>query len=269
MKSTVISLSRYMMYIFVSVAVISVTSSCSDNKTADNADKDQSEISNLNQSDELKGTEQGNDWKLLSSGTEAWRSTDGENFPEQGWTLENGILAFVPVENGHGGGSIITKKKYTNFELSLDFKIEEGGNSGIKYNVVDNYPGYEGNYLGLEYQILDDERHPDAKKGRDGNRTIASLYDMIPASDDKKVRPEGEWNHARIIKTNNQCEHWLNGEKVVSFTIGSPEYRELVDQSKYNIYENFGEIGTGHILLQAHGNPVSFRNVRIRVPSEG
>jgi hypothetical protein len=100
--------------------------------------------------------------------------------------------------------------------------------------------------------------------GRDGNRTVASLYDLIAAPEDKKVRPVGEWNEARIVSRGKHVEHWLNGEKVVEFERGSPEYRELVAQSKYKIWKDFGERPEGHILLQDHGNRVSFRNLKIR-----
>ncbi|MDR8389913.1 DUF1080 domain-containing protein [Aliifodinibius sp. S!AR15-10] len=263
MKTTITFFLRYSVIIFGFGVFVFITTSC-EKKSFDDG---QLETNQSNQINVLTEAEQKNGWELLFDGmsTESWRSTHSQEFPKEGWRVENGILSFVPVENGHGGGDIITKKQYANFELSLEFKIERGGNSGIKYNVVNNYPGHEGNYLGLEYQILDDEHHPDAKRGQDGNRTISSLYDMIPASSQKQVYPEGKWNNARIVVDGNQCEHWLNGDKVVSYNLGSPGYKELVAKSKYHIYENFGEVEVGHILLQAHGDPISFRNIKLRV----
>lgn len=203
-----------------------------------------------------------NSWVSLSDSTK-WRFTSSKSFPADIWQFEDGILFFEPGK-GHGGGSIITNKKYKNFKLRLDFKIRKGGNSGIKYNVINSYPGFEGKYLGLEYQLLDDKNHPDARRGKNGNRTLASLYDMIPASKDKNVNALGNWNSAKIISDENEVEHWLNGEKVVSYEIGSENYKQLVQKSKYGKYENFGNVEEGHILLQAHGDSVYFKNIEIK-----
>ena len=162
------------------------------------------------------------------------------------------------------GGDIVTVDQYSDFELELEFRITPGANSGIKYFVDPELNKGEGSAIGLEFQILDDDAHPDAQMGRDGNRTMASLYDLIPASGDKSVRPVGEWNEARLVSRGTHVEHWLNGEKVLEFERGSPAFRELVAQSKYKVWKDFGESPEGHILLQDHGNRVSFRNVKIR-----
>jgi hypothetical protein len=124
-----------------------------------------------------------------------------------------------------------------------------------------------GSAIGLEYQILDDVQHPDAKMGRDGNRTLASLYDLIAADAGKQPNPIGEWNTARVFVKNSKVEHWLNGKKVLEYERGTPAFRDAVAASKYKNMTGFGEWAEGHILLQDHGNKVSFRNIKIRVPA--
>lgn len=124
-----------------------------------------------------------------------------------------------------------------------------------------------GSAIDLEFQILDGARHPDAKLGKDGDLTIGSLYDLIPASADKKPNPIGEWNTARIVSSGKHVEHWLNGAKVVEYHRGSPDFRKHVAESKYKGIPEFGEWADGHILLQDHGNQVSFRNIKFRVPA--
>lgn len=212
------------------------------------------------------------EWTYLFDGenTEHWRTVYEDSFPEDGWVVEDSILTVLASNGRRGGeaGSIVTKQQYADFELQLDFKLTKGANSGIKYFVVENLDFFEGDPdgrgIGLEYQILDDANHPDAKRGVNGNRTVASLYDLIPATKDKQVNPLGEWNHARLISKDNHIEHWLNGEKVLEYERGSDAYRALVDNSKYHVYEGFGMADSGHILLQDHGNRVSYKNIRIR-----
>jgi len=214
-------------------------------------------------------------WKLLFDGksTDGWREVYGDAFPDDGWTVHDNMLTVLESNGrqGGGGGSIVTDEQYSDFELKLDFKITKGANSGIKYFVVEN-PEYfkddpngpSGRGIGLEYQILDDKNHPDAKKGVNGNRTLASLYDMIPAAKDKKVNPIGEWNHARIVSKGHHVEHWVNGEKVLEYERGGDAFMALYDKSKYTKYPNFGLAKKGHILLQDHGTRVSFKNIKIR-----
>jgi hypothetical protein len=161
-----------------------------------------------------------------------------------------------------GGGDIVTVDEYGNFDLFFEFMITEGANSGVKYFVTEDYAS-TGSAIGLEYQILDDQRHPDAKMGRDGNRTVASLYDLIPSAN-KRFNGIGQWNAGHIVSINGHVEHWLNGFKVLEYERGSEEYRKLVQESKYKDYAGFGEADKGHILLQDHGNEVCFRSIKIR-----
>ena len=210
-------------------------------------------------------------WHLLFDGktTQGWHSTHGPGFPATGWEVKDGLLSVTEHggEEGGNAGDILTTRKYTNFELIVDFRITPGANSGIKYFVDTNYaPGHDGHgsAIGFEYQVLDDAVHPDAKKGRDGDRTEASLYDMIPAAKDKPVKPVGEWNTARIVIRGTHGEHWLNGVKVVEYDRATPQFRQIVAASKFHVYPNFGEANDGYILLQDHGFPVSFRNIKIR-----
>lgn len=225
----------------------------------------------------LTAQEKTDGWKLLWNGKTAdgWRSAKSENFPTSGWVMKDGVLT-VQANGGEesaAAGDIVTRKRYANFELTVDFKITPGANSGIKIFVqpnispIDKKTGEKtavGSAIGLEFQILDDLRHPDAKLGRDGDRTIGSLYDLMPAPTNKLVMPMGEWNHARIVSQGNHVEFWLNSQKTLEFERGSPEFRQLVAESKYKNIPDFGEWADGHILLQDHGNEASFRNVKIR-----
>lgn len=213
----------------------------------------------------LTALEQQQGFKLLWDGktTNGWRGASLENFPEKGWKLQDGILSIEPTEGK--GGDIVTTEAYANFELSVDFKLVEGGNSGIKYFID---PALVHSSLGLEYQLLDDDKHPDAKAGRDGNRTTASLYDLIPAPKDKVFKKIGEWNTAKIVSNGNHTEHWLNGVKVLEYERNSDEYKRLIALSKYKDLPNFGIGEKGRILLQNHGDQVFFRNIKIRqIPS--
>jgi hypothetical protein len=211
-------------------------------------------------------TEQG--WKLLFDGktTDGWRSSHGPTFPATGWEVKDGLLTVTDTGGEEGGdaGDIITTRKYANFELTAEFRITRGANSGIKYFVDPELNKGPGSSIGMEYQILDDAVHPDAKKGLNGDRTLASLYDMIPAAKDKPVKPIGEWNTARIVIRGAHGEHWLNGKKVVEYDRFTPQFRKLVADSKYHVWPKFGELHDGYILLQDHGFPVSFRNIKIR-----
>jgi hypothetical protein len=196
--------------------------------------------------------------------TNAWKNIKSDNFPEHGWKVEDGILTVLAKTEEHEGGhDIVTKEQFANFELELGIRLSEGANSGVKYMIIDSYPGKKGQYLGLEYQLIDNEKHPDAKLGRNGNRKMAALYDILPTRENIKINPAGEWNKVKIVVDKNRVEHWLNDKKVIVFNRNSDSYKELVRLSKYNKLENFGAQEKGHILLQGHGNEVSFRNIKI------
>lgn len=215
-------------------------------------------------------------WRALFDGvdTGAWRSAISDSFPARGWTIAGGVLSVERSGGGEsaGGGDLLTRERFSDFELSVDFRLTPGANSGIKYFVqpalrpIDGagQPAATGSAIGCEFQLLDDQRHPDAQLGRDGNRTLASLYDLIPAAAGKPRRPIGEWSTARIVARGVHVEHWLDDVKVLEYERGSDSFRALVAQSKYRNIAGFGEWRDGHVLLQDHGDSVSFRNVRIR-----
>lgn len=218
---------------------------------------------------DLTAYEKENGWKLLFDGssTDAWVGAYKDSFPEAGWVINNQVLTVKGADGGESTnwGDIVTKEEYSAFDFAFDFKLTEGANSGVKYFVTLS-EGNEGSAIGLEYQILDDDKHPDAKMGKDGNRTLASLYDLKTADKQERfLKPIGEWNKGRIIvHPDNKVEHFLNGLKVLEYNRGSEEYRELVAESKYKVWDNFGEAEKGHILLQDHGDEVSFKNLKIR-----
>lgn len=229
----------------------------------------QSDIDPIITKNNLFGKEEEQGWKLLWDGktTNGWKGAKLEGFPKSGWEIKDGVLSVLASGGGESeaGGDIVTTDLYGDFDLKLDFKITKGANSGIKYYVDTEINQGAGSSIGLEYQILDDAKHPDAKKGNhEGSRTVASLYDLIQADTNKVVNPIGSWNHARIISKDNHVEHWLNGRKVLEYERKSPEYLKLVSESKYKKWPNFGEANAGRILLQDHGDFVSFRNIKIR-----
>jgi len=208
-------------------------------------------------------------WRLLFDGktNNGWISARSDKFPTEDWEIGNGAISVLESQGKEGGngGGIFTKNEFGAFDLSFEFKLTPGANSGVKYFVTLAEKS-TGSAIGLEYQVLDDSLHPDAKLGRNGNRTLASLYDLIPAEKQKRfIRPVGQWNFGRIIVyPDNKVEHYLNGIKVLEYVRGSKEFKDLVAISKFVIWKNFGEAPKGHILLQDHGNAVSFRSIKIR-----
>ena len=216
---------------------------------------------------QLSKAEQKAGWRLLFDGKSftGWRGFHKETVPA-GWVIEDGSIKHVLAkgELGRAGGDLITVDQFDNYEFSIEWKLAKGGNSGIKYLVSESLPPTGRSGIAFEYQVLDDDGHPDAKAGINGNRTAGSLYDLLPASKDKKVRPIGEFNQTRIVVKGNHIEHWLNGVKVVEFERGGAAFKAAVAQSKFKDTKGFGEISKGHILLQDHGDEVWYRNIKIR-----
>jgi hypothetical protein len=216
----------------------------------------------------ISDEERAEGWQLLWDGktSEGWRGAKLTAFPAKGWVIENGVLKVQKSTGGEStnGGDIVTIKKYRNFELLVDFKITPGANSGVKYFVDTELNKGAGSSIGCEFQILDDKQHPDAKLGVKGNRTLGSLYDLIPAPENKPFR-NNFFNTARIVVKDNHVEHYLNDVKIIEYERGTQMWNALVNYSKYGVWPNFGLAAEGHILLQDHGDEVWFKNVKIKV----
>ncbi len=209
-------------------------------------------------------------WTFLFDGstTQGWRNYNKTTFPEQGWEIVDGTLHCKGSgrgEAGGGGGDILYDKKYSNFHLKLEWKISEGGNSGIFY-LAQESP--ELDYIwktAPEMQVLDNAKHPDAEAGKDGNRKAGSLYDLIPAVP-QNAKPAGEWNTAEIKVYKGSVWHIQNGETVLEYHLWTPEWNTLVAGSKFPaLNPNWANVAAeGYIGLQDHGDDVWYRNIQIR-----
>jgi len=194
------------------------------------------------------------DWEKLFDGKSlaGWTATDGKP-PGKGWKVADGNL----ILDG-AGGNLISEKDYSSFELEWEWKISEGGNNGIKYWVT----AVDGkSWLGIEYQMIDDNGHPDGLKG--GSHNTGSIYDIVDSSKDKKLLPIGEWNHSRVVVKDGKIEHWLNGTLSSSADTTTPEWKEHIAKSKFKSKEGFAP-GHGKIMLTAHGDPAWFKNIKIK-----
>ena len=227
-------------------------------------DKEKSAINTLTEKEAKTG------WILLFDGktSNGWRGYNKTNFPSD-WNIEDGTIHLKGSGNGEAGsvngGDLIYDKKFKNFHLKLEWKISEGGNSGIFY-LAQEIPGKEIWRTAPEFQLLDNDRHPDAMLGKDGNRQAGSLYDLIPANP-QNTKPAGEWNSAEILVYQGTVIHFQNGQKILEYHLWTPEWNELVKNSKFPTYNpDWAKVAKeGYIGLQDHGNDVWVRNVRIQV----
>jgi hypothetical protein len=196
-------------------------------------------------------------WTVLFDGksTDAWRGYKRDSFPEKGWAIDNGALKTVV---GGDRVDLITKEKYKDFELELEWRVSPGGNSGIIYLVTEDQS--ETYQTGPEMQVLDDEKHRD---GKNSLTSAGSLYALI-APGTKKLQPVGGWNEARLVIRNGKVEHWLNGAKLLEYELGSEQLKGLIAQSKFKDMPRFAQNREGHIALQHHGEEVWYRNIRVR-----
>lgn len=184
-----------------------------------------------------------------------WRMAQHDSAPGIAWSAVNGEISFDPTKHG---SDIITAKSFKDFDLSIDFKVSDGGNSGIKYFLSPNTT------LGCEFQIIDDSRHADAKLGVNGNRQTGALYDIFPPEANKPYKGANVWNTARIVSKGNHVEHWLNGTKILEYERGSEQFKQAISRSKFKDTQGFATATSSPILLQAHGDKVWYRNIKIK-----
>jgi hypothetical protein len=206
----------------------------------------------------LTAHEQADGWILLFDGKtlHGWRGFKKPDPPKQGWVIEEGTLKHLAKG---GGGDLMTDAEFDDFDLRWEWRITSGANSGLKYFVTENRNAA----IGHEYQLIDDDRHVDAKIG-EGKRITASFYDVLKPTA-TEVKPPGQWNESRVLVHKNHVEHWLNGKKVLSYELESEELKAAIAQSKFKSTAQFGTRVKGHILLQDHGDQMEFRNIKIRV----
>lgn len=240
-----------------------VISSCGSSKKATKCQKKCGKTSEMNS---LSKSEKEEGWILMFDGTTPgkWRGYGKDHFPA-GWEVKDGMLMCKGSGRGEAGaiegGDIIYDEKFQNFELTLEWKISEGGNSGILY-LAQESPDKTIWQTAPEMQVLDNLKHPDS---RDDMHTAGSLYDMIAVARDK-VKPVGEWNQVKILIYKGLVEHWLNGEKVVEYHLWTPEWNAMVAKSKFPQYNpDWAKVAQeGYIGLQDHGDDVWYRNIKIR-----
>ena len=204
-----------------------------------------------------------NDWTILFDGTSfnLWRGYLSDSMPSE-WSIEDNTMVFTPGDTG--GKNIITKDTYTNFVLSLEWKISEGGNSGIFWSVFEDKKYREAYMTGPEIQVLDNAKHPDSFVA-EGTHKAGSLYDLI-ACPEQYINPAGEWNLCviEVNQTANIAKVTMNDNEVMTFPLSGEKWDTMVQKSKFNGWEGFGKYQTGHVGLQDHGDRVAFRNIKIK-----
>ena len=200
-------------------------------------------------------------WTLLFDGRslDGWRAYQRPDASGTRWVVNDGLLCLAPGDSSdtRGARDIVTTRPYSQFELAWEWRVSPGGNSGVKYFVLEDRESA----IGHEYQIIDDAKHADAKVGP--HRQTAAFYDVLPAAN-RPLKPAGEWNTSRVVVKGTEVEHWLNGTKVLGYTLDSPALREAIARSKFKDVERFGKPQNGLLLLQDHGDAVCYRNVKVR-----
>ena len=226
----------------------------------------------------LTAPERAAGWRLLFDGQTlaGWRGLGYDTVPTGHWVVVDGAIKKIAngqvprVADGRplNGGDLMTVDTFGDFELTWEWKVTPTANSGVKYNVSEEISVAQGgaggpshSALGFEYQMLDDDRHEDGKLP---THRSGALYDLIAPSADKRLRPVGEWNRSTVIFRGNHGEHWLNGQKIVEFELGTAHMDSLVAKSKYRVIPGFADRRKGHIVLQDHGDEVYFRNIKVR-----
>lgn len=205
----------------------------------------------------LTPEEKAEGWRLLFDGksTEGWRSFRGNAFPTLGWAIEDGCIRHLPKGQG---GDIITTEKFTDYELRFEWRINAGGNSGVKYFITEE----RATAIGHEYQLLGEKNLDEVRANL--LHATGSFYDVLPVSDDAPIRPPGEWNESRIIVHGTSVEHWLNGARVCHYELGTPDLVARIARSKFKNVAGFGTKYPHHLLLQDHGGDTRFRNLKLR-----
>ena len=257
---------------FSLMALITLTAGCSSNGSKKKNDGDTKSAVAVQAPNTLTEAEKSDGWKLLFDGKtfKGWRGIGITGVPEGHWKIEDGCIkkldsGTIPVQaDGQPvkGGDLITDAVFNNFILKFDWKISEAGNSGVKYNVIEevSIKNKSTGALGFEYQVIDDIGHKD---NLNPTHRSASLYDIIEAKG-KKLNPVVEFNSAKIVFNKNHGEHWLNGKKVVEYDMNTPEFEELFKKSKYHSHKDFIKHKIAHVVLQDHGNECFYRNIKIK-----
>ena len=238
-------------------------------------------LSLLQSPNTITPSERASGWRLLFDGRTltGWRGLGYDTVPTSHWVVVNGAIKKIAsgnvarVADGRplAGGDLMSMDSFADFELSFEWKVTPGANSGVKYNVSEAMSIAQGgagtqggpthSALGFEYQILDDDRHEDGKLP---THRSGALYDLVAPDASKHLRPVGEWNQSKVILRGNHGEHWLNGVKVVEFELGSARMDSLLAASKYKTIPGFGEKRRGHVVLQDHGDEVYYRDIKVR-----
>ena len=260
---------RLLYLLLAGVFVLAVSCQGGQKQTSEEAEEKQAEVEEAGPN-ELTQSEQEAGWMLLfdGQGHEGWRGVNQDTFPTGGWEVVDGTLHCIGSGMGeagsHAGGDILYDEKFSDFHLKFEYKVSEGGNSGVFYlgEEIEGEPIWK---TAPEYQILDNERHIDANLGKEGNRQAASLYDLIPAKP-QNANPAGEWNTGEILVYKGTVVHKQNGETVLEYHLWTDEWKEMVKDSKFpGLNPDWADVAKeGYIALQDHGDDVWFRGIKIK-----